>query len=87
MRKNSEIYALIGQNIRNIRKNVLHKTQRVFEKEINKSRSFITKIEDKRRERCISIDTLYEIGKTYNIDIKMFFEGYDKIANINNKKK
>ena len=83
MRRNYEIYSLIGKNIRNLRKNVLNKKQWEFAEDINKSVSFIKTIENQKGELGISIDTLYDISKAYNLDITVFFEGFDKLMKKN----
>lgn len=83
MRRNYEIYSLIGKNIRNLRKNVLNKKQWEFAADINKSVSFIKTIENQKGELGISIDTLYDISKAYNLDINVFFEGFDKLMKKN----
>ena len=72
------LYALIGYNFKRIRKEKIKVTQEKLAEELNLSRSFISHIESPKVNKGISIDTLFLISQKYNIDIREFFQGYEK---------
>lgn len=70
--KSSNIYNIIGKNIKKYRKEKGLTQRRLAE--INfLSDSFIAKLESVTYQ-SISIDTLEQIAKSLDIDIKLFFE-------------
>ena len=72
------LYTLIGYNFKRIRKEKIKVTQEKLAEELNLSRSFISHIENPKVNKGISIDTLFLISQKYNIDIREFFQGYEK---------
>lgn len=77
-----EIYTLIGKNIKNIRERRLKLTQEQLAEALNMSRSFISHLESPNVNKGISIDTLFLISQKFNLDIRDFFEGYEKFYHI-----
>ena len=77
-----EIYTLIGKNIKNIREHRLKLTQEQLAETLNMSRSFISHLESPNVNKGISIDTLFLISQKFNLDIRDFFEGYEKFYHI-----
>lgn len=82
-----ELFSLIGENMQNIRKNELNKSQEKMAEETNISRGFLSKIESKKMDVGVSLDTLFIIAQTYDIDIRKFFEGYNKFLKKNKDEK
>lgn len=71
-------YQLIGHNLAKIRKE-LNLSQEKFAEKLNMSRSFISQLEAPGVDTGVSIDTLFLIATTYNIDIRRFFDGYEEL--------
>ena len=69
----NELYNLIGQNIKKFRKSV-GETQEQFAKKNGLSRGFISQLESLKVNTGISLETLFNISKNYNVDITIFFE-------------
>ena len=69
-------YNLIGQNLKKIRKEFGDSQEKLAEK-INMSRGFISHLESSKVDTGVSIDTLFNIAKEYNMDIRNFFNGYE----------
>lgn len=69
-------YNLIGQNLKKIRKEFGDSQEKLAEK-INMSRGFISHLESSKVDTGVSIDTLFNIAKEYNMDIRIFFNGYE----------
>ncbi len=72
------LFALISSNIQRIRKD-LGLSQEQFAKELGITRNFLAKIESSNIKQGMSLDTLFLISKKYNIDIREFFSGYEKL--------
>lgn len=70
--KQSNIYNVIGQNIKKYRE-LRGLTQRSLSESLLLSESFIAKLESKTYQ-TISIDTLKLIADYLNVDIKNFFD-------------
>lgn len=70
--KQSNIYNVIGQNIKKYRE-MRGLTQRSLSEALLLSESFIAKLESKTYQ-TISIDTLKLIADYLNVDIKNFFD-------------
>ncbi len=77
MKNAYEIYTLIGQNMKIIRKNIIGISQEKLAEDVNMSRSFISQLESKNVNVGVSLDTLFYIAQTYNFDIRKFFDGYE----------
>ena len=60
-------------------------SQEAFAEKIDMSRSFLSQVESPGFKGIgVSLDTLYRICIVYNIDIREFFEGFEKLINIKN---
>ena len=79
MRKPSTIK--IGKKLQTIRKSNGY-TQEQLAETLNMSRSFISHLESPNVNKGISIDTLFLISQKFNLDIRDFFEGYEKFYHI-----
>lgn len=78
MEKIYNLYNLIGKNLTIVRKE--HKdTQEQLAEKIDKTRGFISHLEAPGVDTGVSIDTLFLIATTYNIDIRRFFDGYEEL--------
>ena len=72
MNDNTNIYNIIGRNIKKYRKqNGI--TQRELAEKTLLSDSFIAKLESSTYQ-TLSIDTLLQFAKTLNVNIKCFFD-------------
>lgn len=80
MNNSNDIYALVGENFKRIRREYLGISQEKLAEEANLSRSFISHLES-NYEQSISIDTLFYLAKKYNFDIREFFDGYNEFVN------
>ena len=49
------------------------------------SRSFISHLESPNVDKGISLDTLFFLAQKYNIDIRDFFNGYEKLMDSKDK--
>ena len=78
-----EFYDLIGKNLKRIRKDKNDSQEKMSEK-LNMSRGFISQLEADSVKVGVSLDTLFNICKLYNIDIREFFDGFEKF--LTNKK-
>ena len=82
--KNSyELFALIGQNMKYIRKNIIGKSQEQMADDVDMSRSFLSQVESPNVDVGISLDTLFFLAQKYNFDIRKFFDGYEKLMDNN----
>jgi len=81
-----EFYNLIGENLKKIRTKNGDSQEKISEK-LNMSRGFISQIESQGVNCGVSLDTLFNISKLYNIDIREFFEGYENFINKKQTKK
>lgn len=79
-----ELFNLVGQNMKNIRKDIIGTSQEKLAEEINMSRSFISQIESPNVDTGVSLDTLFYLAQKYNFDIRKFFDGYEKLMNNKN---
>ena len=86
MKNSYELFDLIGQNMKIIRKDIIGKSQEKLADDIDMSRTFISQIESKKIDKGISLDTLFYISQKYNFDIRKFFDGYEKLMNNNSTK-
>lgn len=73
-----EFYNLIGKNIKKVRIEN-GDTQESLAEKLNISRGFLSHLESAKVNKGISLDTLYYISKEYNVDISVFFEGYNTL--------
>jgi len=80
-----ELFNLVGQNMKNIRKDIIGTSQEKLAEEINMSRSFISQIESPNVDTGVSLDTLFYLAQKYNFDIRKFFDGYEKLMDDKNK--
>ncbi len=78
------LYNLIGHNLYKIRKEQ-KLSQEKFAEILGLSRSYISQIEASGVDKGVSIDTLFLIATTYNIDIRRFFEGYEEFIKNDDK--
>lgn len=76
MNSETNIYNIIGKNIKKYRKKK-GITQRELAEKMLLSDSFIAKLESSTYQ-TLSIDTLVQFSKTLNVDIKCFFDEEDK---------
>ena len=74
--KKTDIYKIIAKNIKKYRL-YKHLTQEELAKASGYSYSFIRKLEGPNSPKNFSIQTLYELACTLNVDIKKLFEGTD----------
>lgn len=59
MKNTYELFALIGQNMKSIRTNIIGKSQEKMAEDTDMSRSFISHIESPNVDTGISLDTLF----------------------------
>lgn len=85
MKNTYELFALIGQNMKSIRTNIIGKSQEKMAEDTDMSRSFISHIESPNVDTGISLDTLFFLAQKYNFDIRKFFDGYEKIMDKENE--
>lgn len=85
MRSTNELFNLIGQNMKSIRTNIVGKSQEKMAEDIDMSRSFISHLESPNVDKGISLDTLFFLAQKYNIDIRVFFNGYEKLMDSKDK--
>ena len=77
-------YRIIGDNIKRIRMEQ-RDSQEAFAEKIDMSRGFISQVESPGLEGIgVSLDTLFKICIVYNVDIREFFKGFEKLINIKN---
>ncbi len=80
----NKFYRLIGDNIKKIRMDH-NDSQEAFAEKIDMSRGFISQIESPGLTGIgVSLDTLLKICIVYNVDIREFFDGFEKLINIKN---
>ena len=77
-------YRIIGDNIKRVR--MEHKdSQESFAEKIDMSRGFLSQVESPGLKGIgVSLDTLFKICIVYNVDIREFFLGFEKLINIKN---
>lgn len=77
-------YRIIGDNIKRVR--MEHKdSQEAFAEKIDMSRGFLSQVESPGLKGIgVSLDTLFKICIVYNVDIREFFLGFEKLINIKN---
>lgn len=85
MKNTYELFALIGQNMKSIRTNIIRKSQEKMAEDTDMSRSFISHIESPNVDTGISLDTLFFLAQKYNFDIRKFFDGYEKLMDKENE--
>ena len=85
MKNTYELFALIGQNMKSIRTNIIGKYQEKMAEDTDMSRSFISHIESPNVDTGISLDTLFFLAQKYNFDIRKFFDGYEKLMDKENE--
>ena len=85
MKNTYELFALIGQNMKSIRTNIIGKSQEKMAEDTDMSRSFISHIESPNVDTGISLDTLFFLAQKYNFDIRKFFDGYEKLMDKQNE--
>ena len=74
----NDLFNLIGLNLKSLRHEFNIGTQEKLADDTNLSRSFISQLESPKVLKGISLDTLFLISKYYNIDIRRFFDNYEK---------
>lgn len=80
----NKFYRLIGDNIKRIRM-LNNDSQEAFAEKIDMSRGFISQVESPGLTGIgVSLDTLFKISMVYNVDIREFFKGFEKLINIKN---
>lgn len=78
----NSFYRLIGDNIKRIRMNNKD-SQEAFAEKIDMSRGFLSQVESPGLKGIgVSLDTLFKICIVYNVDIREFFLGFEKLINI-----
>ena len=85
MKNTYELFALIGQNMKSIRTNIIGKSQEKMAEDTDMSRSFKSHIESPNVDTGISLDTLFFLAQKYNFDIRKFFDGYEKLMDKENE--
>lgn len=85
MKNTYELFALIGQNMKSIRTNIIGKSQEKMAEDTDMSRSFISHIESPNVDTGISLDTLFFLAQKYNFDFRKFFDGYEKLMDKENE--
>lgn len=75
----NSFYRLIGDNIKRIR--IMHKdSQEAFAEKIDMSRGFISQVESPGLKGIgVSLDTLFRVCIVYDVDIREFFDGFEKL--------
>ncbi len=79
MKNAYELFNLIGQNMKSIRKEIIGMSQEKLADDTDMSRSFFSHIESPNVDTGISLDTLFFLAQKYNFDIRRFFDGYEKL--------
>ena len=79
----NDFYRLIGDNIKKVRTEYNDSQESLAEK-IDMSRGFLSQIESPGLCVGVSLDTLFKISMTYNIDIRDLFNGFEEFLNKNN---
>ncbi len=79
MKNTYVLFNLIGQNMKKIRKDIIKKTQEKLAEDVNMSRSFLSHLESENVDVGVSLDTLFYLSQKYNFDIRLFFDGYEKL--------
>ena len=79
----NDFYRLIGDNIKKVRTEHNDSQESLAEK-IDMSRGFLSQIESPGLCAGVSLDTLFKISMTYNIDIRDLFNGFEEFLNKNN---
>ncbi len=79
----NDFYRLIGDNIKKVRTEHNDSQESLAEK-IDMSRGFLSQIESPGLCVGVSLDTLFKISMTYNIDIRDLFNGFEEFLNKNN---
>lgn len=79
MKNAYDLFALIGKNMKSIRKEIIGKSQEQMAEDTDMSRRFISHIESPNVDLGISLDTLFFLAQKYNFDIRRFFDGYEKL--------
>lgn len=80
----NSFYRLIEDNIKRIRMENKD-SQEAFAEKIDMSRGFLSQVESPGLKGIgLSLDTLYKICIVYNVDIREFFLGFEKLINIKN---
>lgn len=80
----NSFYRLIGDNIKRIRMEQKDSQETLAEK-IDMSRGFLSQVESPGLKGVgVSLDTLFRICIVYNVDIREFFLGFEKLINIKN---
>lgn len=79
MKNTFELFALVGKNMKTIRKDIICKSQEKLAEDTDMSRSFISHIESPNVDTGISLDTLFFLAQKYNFDIREFFNGYETL--------
>lgn len=85
MKNTYELFSLIGQNMKSIRKEIIQKSQEKMAEDTDMSRSFISHMESPNVDKGISLDTLFYLAQKYNFDIRKFFDGYEKLMTNDSK--
>lgn len=80
----NSFYRLIGDNIKRIRMEQ-NDSQEALAEKIDMSRGFLSQVESPGLKGVgVSLDTLFRICIVYNVDIREFFLGFEKLINIKN---
>lgn len=74
-----ELFDLIGKNMKTIRTDLIKKSQEKVADDIEMSRGFLSQIESPNVSAGVSLDTLFLLSQKYNFDIRLFFDGYEKL--------
>lgn len=75
----SDLFNLIGKNIQILRKELNISSQEKLAEDLDLSRSFISQLESPGVDKGVSLETLFLISQHYNIDIRRFFDNYEKL--------
>lgn len=75
----SDLFTLIGKNIQLLRKELNIGSQEKLAEDLDLSRSFISQLESPGVDKGVSLETLFLISQHYNIDIRRFFDNYEKL--------
>lgn len=86
MRDIYELFDLIGKNMKEIRTDIIGKSQEKLADEINMSRGYLSHIESPNIQKGVSLDTLFLLSQKYNFDIRKFFDGYEDLLKSKTEK-
>ncbi len=79
MASSNDLYKLVGKNLSKLRKEFAIGTQEQLSNDTDLSASFISQVEAPNVDKGISLETIFLISQHYQIDIRRFFDDYEKL--------